>query len=152
MVRGGARRRSRCGVGGEQPPEGAEVDATVLPASTTTQRMAAGELTPDEAMQQHLITQIDGQLYPVTLLGRWIDRGQGRDDAELEREARQRGAPGAARAGDVPDARSTPRDGLLDYRQLYALWERQNWKAHELDFSVDREHWLTHAQRRRRRA
>ena len=24
----------------------------------------------------------------------------------------------------------------------YALWERQNWKAHEIDFSVDKEHWL----------
>ena len=33
-------------------------------------------------------------------------------------------------------------DGLLDYRQLYALWERQNWKATELDFSVDREQWV----------
>jgi ribonucleoside-diphosphate reductase beta chain len=32
--------------------------------------------------------------------------------------------------------------GLLDYRQLYALWERQNWKAHEIDFTVDREHWV----------
>jgi len=30
----------------------------------------------------------------------------------------------------------------MDYEQLYALWERQNWRAHELDFSVDREHWL----------
>ena len=32
--------------------------------------------------------------------------------------------------------------GLLDYRQLYALWERQNWRASELDFSTDREHWV----------
>ncbi len=32
---------------------------------------------------------------------------------------------------------------LLDYGQLYALWEKQNWKAHEIDFSVDREHWAT---------
>jgi ribonucleoside-diphosphate reductase beta chain len=30
----------------------------------------------------------------------------------------------------------------MGYEQLYALWERQNWRAHELDFSVDREHWL----------
>ena len=30
----------------------------------------------------------------------------------------------------------------MSYEQLYALWERQNWRAHELDFSVDREHWL----------
>ena len=32
---------------------------------------------------------------------------------------------------------------LLSYGQLYALWEKQNWKAHELDFSVDQEQWLT---------
>jgi ribonucleoside-diphosphate reductase beta chain len=30
----------------------------------------------------------------------------------------------------------------MSYEQLYALWERQNWRAHELDFSVDREDWL----------
>ena len=30
----------------------------------------------------------------------------------------------------------------MSYEQLYALWERQNWRARELDFSVDREHWL----------
>ena len=31
----------------------------------------------------------------------------------------------------------------MGYEQLYALWERQNWKAHEIDFSVDREQWVT---------
>lgn len=30
---------------------------------------------------------------------------------------------------------------LLDYRQLYALWERQQWAVSELDFSVDRVDW-----------
>jgi ribonucleoside-diphosphate reductase beta chain len=30
----------------------------------------------------------------------------------------------------------------MSHQELYALWERQNWRAHELDFSVDREHWL----------
>ena len=30
----------------------------------------------------------------------------------------------------------------MSYGELYALWERQNWRAHELDFSVDREQWL----------
>jgi ribonucleoside-diphosphate reductase beta chain len=30
----------------------------------------------------------------------------------------------------------------MSYEQLYALWERQNWRAHELDFSEDREQWL----------
>ncbi len=65
-----------------------------------------------------------------------MDRSQGRDDAELEREDRQRavqqGRAGGWRAGG----------GLLSYQQLYALWEKQNWKAHELDFSVDQEQWL----------
>jgi ribonucleoside-diphosphate reductase beta chain len=38
----------------------------------------------------------------------------------------------------------------MGYGDLYALWERSNWRAHELDFSVDRDHWLatpTEAQR-----
>jgi ribonucleoside-diphosphate reductase beta chain len=30
---------------------------------------------------------------------------------------------------------------LLDYRQLYELWERQQWLTQELDFAADREHW-----------
>ena len=31
---------------------------------------------------------------------------------------------------------------LMTPGELYRLWERQNWRAHELDFSVDREQWL----------
>jgi ribonucleoside-diphosphate reductase beta chain len=30
---------------------------------------------------------------------------------------------------------------LLDYRQLYELWERQQWLTQDLDFSRDREDW-----------
>jgi ribonucleoside-diphosphate reductase beta chain len=30
---------------------------------------------------------------------------------------------------------------LLDYRQLYELWERQQWQTQELDFTADREDW-----------
>ncbi len=30
---------------------------------------------------------------------------------------------------------------LLDYRQLYELWERQQWATQDLDFSKDREDW-----------
>jgi ribonucleoside-diphosphate reductase beta chain len=90
----------------------------------------------------------------VTLIGRWIDRADGRDDAELEREERQRriqadraGAWGSRRNGAGSDAGDPaegqrPRGGLMNYEQLYALWERQNWRAHELDFSLDKEHWL----------
>jgi ribonucleoside-diphosphate reductase beta chain len=117
-------------------PEDTEADATVRISVDTYQRMAAGELTPNEAMQRRL-TQVEGKLFPVTLVGRWIDRAQGRDEAELKREERQRRVQ-AERAG----AFDGDGDGLLDYRQLYALWERQNWKAHEIDFSVDREQWV----------
>ena len=121
------------------------------------QRLASGELTPNKAMQDR-ITHIEGELYPITLVGRWIDRSQGRDDPELKREAKQRriqrkrdgmwgfSSNGAGAGQGDPGHRSEAgrRDGagLLDYRQLYALWERQNWKAHELDFSLDKEHWL----------
>lgn len=30
---------------------------------------------------------------------------------------------------------------LLDYRELYELWERQQWATQDLDFSKDREDW-----------
>jgi ribonucleoside-diphosphate reductase beta chain len=30
---------------------------------------------------------------------------------------------------------------LLDYAELYALWERQQWQTQELDFTRDREDW-----------
>src|SRR3954467_11370111 len=30
---------------------------------------------------------------------------------------------------------------LLDYRQLYELWERQQWATQDLDFSQDRVDW-----------
>ena len=33
------------------------------------------------------------------------------------------------------------RTELLDYRQLYELWERQQWQTQELDFSEDSDHW-----------
>ena len=81
---------------------------------------------------------------------------KGIDGPELEREQRQRrlqaenaGSWGSkvttnGASGDAGDPAETrrPRGGLMTYEQLYALWERQNWRAHELDFSVDREHWL----------
>jgi ribonucleoside-diphosphate reductase beta chain len=30
----------------------------------------------------------------------------------------------------------------MTYEQLYALWEKRNWRSHELDFSIDREQWV----------
>jgi ribonucleoside-diphosphate reductase beta chain len=128
------------------------VDATVRLAAETYQQLAGGKLTAADAMREQL-TEIEGKIHPVTLLGRWIDRSQGRDEAELAREERQRavqeGRAGAYGNGAAPAAQGDPGadgggdgKGLLGYRQLYALWEGQNWKATEIDFSVDREHWL----------
>jgi hypothetical protein len=124
----------------------AEGSATV--SFDSYQRMASGQLSPTAAIQDQL-TKIDGQIQPITLLGRWIARAQGTDDAELEREERQRRLQ-QERAGLYASGGDHDGDGLLDYRQLYALWERQNWKATELDFSVDREQWVvTRAKPRR---
>jgi ribonucleoside-diphosphate reductase beta chain len=123
-------------------------DATVRLTTETFRTLLTGEITPSEAMQRDL-TSVEGQIYPVTLLGRWMERAQGRDEREMAREREQRakqqeriGSWGGAR----PSANGAGRkgaDGLLDYTELYALWERQNWRASELDFSVDREQWVT---------
>ena len=117
-----------------------EAVGTATVSFDTYQRMASGQLSPSMAMQNQLTT-IDGQIHPVTVLGRWIARAQGSDDAELKREAKQRNLQ-EERAGMYSSGGDRDGDGLLDYRQLYALWERQNWKATELDFSVDREQWV----------
>jgi ribonucleoside-diphosphate reductase beta chain len=120
------------------------------------QRMASGQVSPSQAMQNQLTT-IEGQIHPITLVGRWIARAQGADDAELKREQKQRklqerranlyagsgiGGPGQGDPGHESESGVRDGGGLLDYRQLYALWERQNWKATELDFTVDKEQWL----------
>ena len=142
------------------PTNGREPDAAVSVSPETFRKLVSRELSPTDAMRLQL-TSVEGQIYPVTLLGRWIDRAQGRDDAELEREKQQR-ALQQSRAGtwgsNVNGASASPGQGdpahesegkrraggeLLSYGQLYALWEKQNWKAHELDFSVDQEQWLT---------
>jgi ribonucleoside-diphosphate reductase beta chain len=139
------------------------VDSDVSVSADVYRRMAAGDLSPNVAMRDHLVV-VRGKLHPVTLLGRWIDRSQGRDDQELRREERQRvvqanrvGSWGSAATGRaLPAARPVAEPGhegagdsrgggadLMGYGELYALWERQNWRAHELDFSVDKEQWLT---------
>ena len=134
---------------------GEDADAIVRIRYSDWLTLLSGELTPADAMRLGK-TEVDGQIPPVTRLGRWIDRAAGVDGPELEREERQRrlqeenagswgskvttnGASGDA--GDPAESRR-PKGGLMSYEQLYALWERQNWRAHELDFSVDREQWL----------
>jgi ribonucleoside-diphosphate reductase beta chain len=134
-------------------PEG-DLAATARMPIDAYQRLATGQMTPNEAMRRRII-DVDGQLYPITLLGRWIDRSQEQDDAEQKREAKQRRIQAKREGlwspdgvgfgqGDPGHDSEVGRRGsdLLDYRQLYALWERQNWKAHELDFSVDKEQWV----------
>ena len=138
---------------GDERPEG-ELAATARMPIEAYQKLASGRLTPNEAMQRRVI-EVEGQLYPITLLGRWIDRSQERDDAEQKREGRQRRiqqrrqglwSPDGVGAGqgDPGHHSEGARAGgdLLGYRQLYALWERQNWRAHELDFTVDKQQWL----------
>jgi ribonucleoside-diphosphate reductase beta chain len=143
-----------------EPSNGRQPDSVVEVSPDTFRKLVSRELSPTDAMRLQL-TSVEGQIYPVTLLGRWIDRSQGRDDAELERERRQRELQ-ASRAGswgsNVNGASASPGQGdpahesegkrraggtLLSYGQLYALWEKQNWKAHELDFTIDKEQWLT---------
>jgi ribonucleoside-diphosphate reductase beta chain len=121
-------------------------DATVRLSGDTFRALLIGDITPTDAMQKDL-TSIEGKIYPVTLIGRWMERAQGRDDKEMAREIEQRakqaeriGSWGGSRNGAGP--KREPGE-LMDYTDLYALWERQNWRAHELDFSVDREQWVT---------
>jgi ribonucleoside-diphosphate reductase beta chain len=130
-------------------------DATVRLSLDTWMGLLRGDVTPTTAMQCGL-TRAEGALYPVTLIGRWADRADGVDGPELEREQRQRlvqdaragmwgsSANGASR-GEIDPAQggaAAKRDNLLSYEQLYGLWEKRNWRSHELDFSIDREQWL----------
>ncbi len=130
-------------------------DAIVRLSLGTWMQLLRGEVTPSAAMQIGL-TRAEGALHPVTLIGRWADRAEGVDGPEQERELRQReiqtrragswGASpnGAARTIDpAQGGAAAKRDNLMTYEQLYALWEKRNWRAHELDFTIDREQWLT---------
>jgi ribonucleoside-diphosphate reductase beta chain len=152
-----------------EPPEGG-ADASVILSHEVWLRLVRGDVSPNESMRAQLV-RVEGKMMPVTVMGRWIERAEGRDDPELEREQRQRlvqearatwgsSANGAtpvgqgdpAQAGEQPQeaggngrrrgARRRQGAALLSYEDLYALWERQNWKAHEIDFTVDKQHWL----------
>ncbi len=144
----------------------AEPDSRLTFGRDTWRRLVRGDLIPNDAMRGQLV-RVEGKMFPVTIMGRWIERGEGRDDRELEREERQRQVQdrrrtwGAGRNGAVPSGQGDPAEqppvaeargrgqrgkgaaaALLSYEDLYALWERQNWKAHEIDFTVDKQHWL----------
>jgi ribonucleoside-diphosphate reductase beta chain len=119
-----------------------KADATVRLSMDTFRSLLNGEMTPTEAMQKDL-TAVEGQIHPVTLLGRWMERAQGRDEKEMAREREQRARQQERVGSWGSGGKGRSEDGLLDYTQLYALWERQNWRAHELDFAVDREQWVT---------
>lgn len=139
----------------QPPPEGPDAIARLSVEDWLA--LLRGDFTPSQAMQRGA-TDVIGALYPVTLLGRWIERADGRDGRELEREAGQRelqgrraGAWGAKVNGAAPgmgdpghEAEGKRRRGgeLLGYGELYALWERQNWRVHELDFELDKQQWL----------
>jgi SCP-2 sterol transfer family len=62
--------------------EDREAAGTATASMEDYQRLASGQVSPSVAMQNQL-TKIDGRIHPVTLLGRWIARAQGMDDAEL---------------------------------------------------------------------
>ena len=75
---------------------GDEPDALVRIRLSDWLRMLSGDLTPSESMRLGL-TEIEGRIPPVTRLGRWIDRAEGIDGPELEREQRQRRPAGRER-------------------------------------------------------
>ena len=122
---------------------GPQVDTTVRVSVETWRRLLGGELSPTSAAELGL-TQIEGEIHPANLFGRWADRAAGVDGPELEREALQREIQQrrAGAWGSAGNGRQAAGDSLMSYEQLYALWEQRNWRAHELDFSVDQEQWL----------
>jgi ribonucleoside-diphosphate reductase beta chain len=47
----------------------------------------------------------------------------------------------ATRDPGLMESADTGKVNLLSYSQLYELWERQQWRTQDLDFTQDREHW-----------
>ena len=116
--------------------------AAVHTAPDVLRRIVAGELTPGAALREGLV-RVEGKLHPVALLARWIERAHGRDDAEREREERQRliQANRLGAWGSHPEA-AIGEGALHGYGELYALGERQRWSAHAIDLSADQEQWV----------
>src|SRR5439155_301440 len=105
QARDGARPR----VAREQPD--GDVDATLRLSLDTYARLVAAQITPAEAMRNDLI-EVKGRLYPVTLVGRWIDRAQGRAVPARGAEWRGRDLPRHAAGG-----RGAPRRVLRPLRR-----------------------------------
>src|SRR3954451_8840963 len=47
----------------------------------------------------------------------------------------------ATRDPGLMESADTGKVNLLTYAQLYQLWERQQWRTQDLDFTRDREDW-----------
>ena len=108
------------------------------------QQIASGQITPTEAMQNRLI-EVEGDVWPISLLGRWIDRGQGRDGPELEREERQR-AVQERRAGGL---RAHQRRSSWTTASSTRCGSDRTGRPPSSTSRCDREQWLTtttHAQ------
>ena len=65
-----------------------EADAVVRLRYSDWLALLSGELQPTDAIRLGK-TEIEGRIPPVTLLGRWMDRAEGVDGPELEREVAQ---------------------------------------------------------------
>ena len=68
---------------------GESPDAIVRIRYSDWLRLLSGEISPSDAMRLGL-TEVEGKIFPVTRLGRWIDRAEGVDGPELAREERQK--------------------------------------------------------------
>src|SRR3954462_13284492 len=68
---------------------GEDPDALVRIRYSDWLRLLSGAISPSDAMRLGF-TEVEGKVFPVTRLGRWIDRAEGIDAPELAREERQR--------------------------------------------------------------
>src|SRR5918911_3336071 len=101
-----------------EPPD-EPVAGTTRVSVDTFRGLVAGQITPAQSMREQL-ADVEGDIFPTVVVGRWIERAQGRDDAELEREAHQRaiqarraGSWGSASNGAAPERAKAKKSGAL---------------------------------------